>query len=745
MEVAPFCWRLGYGLYDTEVPEPMQKNAPPPLLAVGLAHHRAGRLREAETAYRQILVEQPNNGEALFLLGLIENQLGRRDKAVELIRRAATIVPGNAEIQRNLGFLLGQMGRFEEALGPLRTAVQLNPQNHLIHYDLGNVLLQMHRVDEAIAELQTAIKINPLCAEAHQNLGCALQRKGLLDLAEAHLRRALAIQPTMADGYNNLGGVLAAKMRLAEATEAYEQALRLRPDSATPMANLGSVLRTRGRISDAIRILRRAVEINPNMPETFNNLGIALKEDGQLDEAVITYRKCLSLRPSMGDATNNLGNAYKDSGNVHDAIACYGRALVIGFANPGVHSNLVYTLQFHPGYDDESLFREQRRWNEIYAAPLKHVIRKHDNDRSPDRKLRIGYVSPYFYHQAESFFIVPLMRHHDRGQVEVHCYASVIRPDPMTEKIRGSVEFWHDVLGASDADLAERIRCDRIDVLIDLAMHMAHNRMIVFAHKPAPVQAAWLAYPGGTGLDAMDYRITDAHMDPLDKTTAYYREQSYRVPDCWCCYDACCKAPAAAPRPDRPIRFASINNPCKNNEATLSLWARIMRSVPDSRLLMQAFSESDRHRIRSIFQNGGVVPERIEFVPRRLRLDYLRLYDSIDICLDPLPYNGITTTCDALWMGVPVVTLVGKTAAGRAGVSLLSTVGLPEMIAHNEEQFMEIATALANDAPRLAKLRSTLRERTEKSPLMDGPGFARKMEAAYRQMWRQWCQSGNGQ
>ena len=283
-------------------------------------------------------------------------------------------------------------------------------------------------------------------------------------------------------------------------------------------------------------------------------------------------------------------------------------ALVIGFANPGVHSNLTYTLQFHPGYDDESLYREQRRWNEIYASPLKHLIGKHENDRSPDRKLRIGYVSPYFYNQAESFFVAPLLHNHDRSRFEVHCYASVIRPDAMTRKMQSLTEFWHDVLGVSDADLAAQIRRDRIDVLIDLAMHMAHNRMIAFAHKPAPVQAAWLAYPGGTGLDAMDYRITDAYMDPLDKTTAYYREQSYRLPDCWCCYAPMANVPPAAPRGDRPIRFGSINNPCKNNETTLALWTKVMRGVADSRLLMQSFSDSDRQRIRSIFQNADVAP-----------------------------------------------------------------------------------------------------------------------------------------
>jgi predicted O-linked N-acetylglucosamine transferase (SPINDLY family) len=315
-----------------------------------------------------------------------------------------------------------------------------------------------------------------------------------------------------------------------------------------------------------------------------------------------------------------------------------------------------------------------------------------------------------------------------------------MRPDSMTRILQSSVEVWHDVLGLNDADLAEQIRRDRIDIAIDLAMHMAHNRMITFAHKPAPIQVAWLAYPGGTGLDAMDYRITDAHMDPMDKTTAYYREYSYRLPDCWCSYAAGCNIPPAAPRPDRPIQFGSINNPCKNNEAILSLWARLLRSLPDSRLLLQSFSQGDQRRILSIFRTAGVAPERIEFVPRKLRLDYLRLYDSIDICLDPLPYNGITTTCDALWMGVPVVTLAGNTAAGRAGVSILSTAGIPELIAHTEEQFLQIATGLAGDAPRLAELRLTLRDRTQKSPLMDGPGFARKMEDAYRWMWRKWCQ-----
>jgi predicted O-linked N-acetylglucosamine transferase (SPINDLY family) len=709
-------------------------------MQAAVAHHRAGRVGEAEAGYKQILAQHPNHANALYLLGLIQNHYGKREQAVDLILRAISAGPGNAEMHQNLGLILAPMGRIPEAIVALQSAIRINPQFPTYHYDLANIFLAANDLDGAIKEYRAAVSLNPNFAEAHQNLGVVLQRRGFLDEAEAHLRKAISLQPNMADAYNNLGGVLTAKVKLHDAIAAYEQAMRLRPDFAGAMANLGSNLRLVGRLADALKMLRRAIELSPNMPEALNNYGIALKENGQLDEAVIVYQRCLALRPTMPDTTNNLGNAHKDCGNVHDAIACYARSIVMGMTDPGVHSNLVYTLQFHPGYDDESLYREQRRWNEIFAQPVKHLIRPHDNDRSPDRKLKIGYVSPYFYHQAESFFVAPLLEQHDKENFEIHCYASVIRPDPMTQRHRAAASVWHDVLGVKDPVLAEKIRADRIDVLIDLAMHMSYNRMLCFAHKPAPVQVAWLAYPGGTGLDAMDYRITDGYMDPPDKSDANYREYSYRVPDCWCCYHPLCDVPPAAPRNDGPICFGSINNPCKNHVPMLTLWARLMSKVPESRLLMQSFSNWDRNRIRSIFQEAGIAAERIEFVPRKLRNDYLRLYDTIDICLDPLPYNGITTTCDALWMGVPVVTLAGRTAAGRAGVSILSTLGLPELIAHDEQQFLDITTSLAGDRARLTELRQTLRKRTEQSPLMDARGFARKMETAYRFMWQRWCE-----
>jgi predicted O-linked N-acetylglucosamine transferase (SPINDLY family) len=323
--------------------------------------------------------------------------------------------------------------------------------------------------------------------------------------------------------------------------------------------------------------------------------------------------------------------------------------------------------------------------------------------------------------------------------VEIHGYASVIRPDAVTERIRRATDAWHDVLGRSDAEVAEQIRRDGIDVLIDLTMHMAHNRALVFARKPAPVQAAWLAYPGGTGIAAMDYRLTDAFLDPVGEDPALYVEESLRLPDCWCCYDPMSDAAPASPRGQRPVCFGSLNNPCKLNEPLLHLWGGVLQRVADSRLLIQAISDRHRQEIGRLFESLGIALNRLEFVGRCGRGDYLRLYDRIDICLDPLPYNGITTTCDALWMGVPVVSLRGRTAAGRAGWSILSTIGLTELAADEPEDFLRIAAELAMDEPRLNDLRGTLRERMRRSPLMDGRRFAGNMESAYRQMWRSWC------
>ncbi|MGD0461670.1 MAG: tetratricopeptide repeat protein [Tepidisphaeraceae bacterium] len=712
---------------------------PEPQIQTGLRHHQAGRLREAEEVYRRILIKQPKNADAMHLLGLVQFQHRRHDLAIEMIGKAIALNPTGADYHDNLGQVYADKNRFDEALASYRRATQLNPRHPKAHFNVANMLYLKERFEEAVAEYRAATAITPGMAEAHQNLGTTLQRLGRLDEAEVSLRRALALQPKSAEAHNSLGVVMSSRLRIDAAMAEYRASLAIKPDFAPALSNLGAALRLSGQQKEAIETLRKSLQSQPDSPEALNNLGIALRDTGQLDESIKVFERCIGLRPTMRDALNNLANAHKDCGNIPEAIAYYSRALAVGPSDPRVHSNMIYTLQFHPGYDDESLYREQRRWNEVHALPLRSSIKPHENDRSPRRRLRVGYVSANFYSQAESFFVVPLLANHDPQEFEIHCYASVVRPDRETERHKSARVIWHDVLGCPDADVAEQIRRDRIDVLVDLGMHMAQNRLLVFARKPAPVQVAWLAYPGGTGLDAMDYRITDGFMDPPEKPTPYYREQSIRLADCWCCYDALCDIPAAAKRESGPVRFGSINNPCKNNEPLVRLWARVMQAAPGSTILILASGQGHRNKLRGMFQKAGISPQRVEFVDRLSRLDYLRLHDVIDICLDTLPYNGITTTCDALWMGAAVVSLAGKTASGRAGLSILSTLGMRELIALSEDEFVKIAGELARDRSRLGELRLTLRQKMKQSPLMDAAGFARKMEAAYRDAWRRWC------
>jgi len=436
--------------------------------------------------------------------------------------------------------------------------------------------------------------------------------------------------------------------------------------------------------------------------------------------------------PTQAAILNNLANHLKDSGRIEESVEVCRHALSLDPTNAMIHSSLCYKLLFHPDYDRGRIFLEQQLWNERHNP---NPPPAHDPDVAPNKRLRIGYVSPDFYGHAECFFVLPLLKAHDRSQFEVHCYSSVQQPDKATDLLRSCADVWHDVRPLTDGQLAAKIRHDRIDILVDLTMHMAFNRLPMFALKPAPIQVTWLAYPGGTGLTAMDYRLTDPWIDPPGETDKFYSERSIRLPDSWCCYHPLGDVPPAAARRPGPVTFGCLNNPCKLNRPTLALWAKVLARVSDSRLLLLVESDHQRRQIADTFSRRGVDPNRLEFTAHHRRREYLRLYDRIDICLDPQIYNGITTTCDTLWMGVPVLTLAGNTAPGRAGLSLLSNVQMPEMIAHDDEQFVALAVDLAADFPRRSQLRGSLRQRISRSPLMNARQFAGAIEAAYRQMW----------
>jgi protein O-GlcNAc transferase len=530
--------------------------------------------------------------------------------------------------------------------------------------------------------------------------------------------------------------------RLADAEALYRQILAVQPNHADALHLLGVIAHQTGHHELAVEWLRRAIVVSPNNPSAHYNLGIALRERGQFDEAVAAYRHALELQPDYAEAYNNLGNVLREQGQIDEAITAFRHSLQLQAGHARAHSNWVYALHFHPGYDARAIAEECARWEQQHAAPLRASVRPHGNNRDPTRRLRIGYVSSNFFGQAECCFVIPLFEAHNHSLFEIHAYSDVRRPDAITERLKKSANVWHDAQALSDEQLAEEIREDRIDVLVDLSMHMGLNRMRVFARQPAPVQVAWLAYPGSTGLHSIGYRLTDAQMEPSGIESAWSAEEPVRLPDCWCCYHPVGESPEIGKLPAlsaEGVTFGSLNSFAKVNEGVLARWARVLDAVEGSRLLMLCPEGQARKRVRAFFGALGIAGERVELTGVLPRPDYLRLYQRIDIGLDPFPYNGITTTCDALWMGVPVLTLPVAMPASRAGLSLLSSIGLGELAARSEEDYVRMAVALAGNLPRLASLRATLRPRMLASPLMDAPRFARNVEAAYRAIWERWC------
>lgn len=739
-------------------------------------HHQAGQLPQAEALYRQILAQQPNHAHTLHLLGVVAHQVGRNDIALDLIRQAIALAPTLAQAHSNLGEVLKALGQPEDAITAYRQAIALQPNFPEAHNNLGNALAAKGPLAEAIAAYREAITLKPDYPEAHGNLGNALRAKGNLPEAITTYRRSAALNPTRPEIYYQLGNALQESTQLEAAIVSYRQAIALNPNYPEAFLSLGNVLQAKGHLDDAVASYRHAIAVKanypeahnnlgaalreighsgeaiasfaqaialrPNFPEAYNNLGSALKESGQLDAAVAACRQAITLRPNFPEAHGNLGNFLKDMGRLDEAIAAYRQAIALKPNFPGAQANLLYMLHFHPDYDNRALAVEHRRWYEQYALPLLEA-KVHENDRTPQRRLRIGYVSPDFYKQAQSFFVVPLFEHHDHEQFEIHAYASVMGPDEITRRLRRCTDQWHDVCGWTDANVAEKIRADRIDIVVDLTMHMGGSRILLLARQPAPVQVTWLAYPGSSGLPAIDYRVTDSSMEPPGIDTSYSAERLQRLPDSWCCYDPLFAAPECGPLPALAagvVTFASLNNPCKHNEAVVRLWAKVLHRVSNSRLLLLCAEGSARERMLGLFSREGVPPERIAFVGAQPRNEYLRTYDQIDICLDPFPYNGHTTTCDALWMGVPVLTLPGNSPASRLGVSLLTAAGLAELVAESDEQFVELAAEKSRELETLAQLRAELRARMQVSPLMDAPRFARNIESSYRGFWREWCE-----
>ena len=605
---------------------------------------------------------------------------------------------------------------------------------------------QHHRARELLQAEEACRKIlstQPDHAEAHHLLGMVLSQRGHAEEGIAHFHAAASLRPGDAGFRVNFGNALAGMGRIDEAIVCFRQALELRPDFAEAWNNLGNALQEKRDAAGAIAAHRRAIELRPDFAAAYYNLGAARGLSGDLDAAVDAYDHAIELRPHYVEAEVNRANILKDIGRLDDAIAGFRRAMQLKPA-PQTSSNLIFALSAHPSFGAKNIHKELVRYNELFVRPVARSLSIHDNDRSSNRRLRIGYVSPDFSSHPIGRFVLPLLAHHDDSYYQVFCYSDVRRPDAITQRLVSHTHFWRDARNLSHRQLADLIRRDAIDILVDLTMHTAPNRLMTFAHKPAPVQVTWLGYPGSSGIETMDWRISDNHLDPPGMNDAFYSERTIRLPDCYWCYDPLVERMDVDALPAKAngfVTFGCLNNFGKVTGPTLDLWGRVLSRVPNSRLLVLAPRGSARRLLQARMQQSGVAETRVEFTDRLPRESYMELYHRIDISLDTFPYNGHTTSFDSLWMGVPVVSLFGTTAVSRAGLSILANLGVCEWATDDSRRFVDIVTDLAGDLTKLSEIRATLRMRMERSPLMDQPRFSRNIESLYRQMWESWCKS----
>ncbi len=639
---------------------------------------------------------------------------------------------------------LAAEGQAEQAVQAYREIVRAEPGHSAAHHNLGALLQGKGDLASARAHYEQAIRVAPTFAPTHNNLGNLLRDLGDAAGAHACYQEALRLDPNFTQALSNCGTLLHVNGQMEAALACYDRALQLDPSLSILHFNRAKLYDDTDRIPEAIAGYRESWRLDPKYPAPGMNLAILFNSIEEPDKALECCRKVLELGADCAMLRRTVAGAMRAMGRVDEAIAWYRGSLELE-ADPVQHSNLLYALNFHAGLDPAAVLAEHRAWATAHAESLTSHAAPYTNDRTPDRRLRVGYVSPHFREHAVNFFTEPLLAAHDRQQCEIFCYSDSNVCDDATARLRAAVDEWRDVHQLSDEQIAALVRQDRIDILVDLTGHIGGNRLLVFARKPAPVQVTYIGYQNTTGMSAMDYRLTDDHADPPGRTDAYYTERLVRLPGSFFCYRPDDYALEVSPLPALglgAVTFGSFNLFAKVTPRVIETWLGILARVPGSRLLVLAnrggYAEQQLH---ARAQARGIEPGRVEAFQRLPRMDYLRLMQQVDISLDPFPFNGHTTTCDAVWMGLPVVMLEGQTYASRFGGSVLKNVGLDGLMTKNVEAYADAAVALAADLPSLARLRSELRPRMAASCLLDFSGFARRVESAYRQMWIDWCGS----
>jgi len=745
---------------------------------LGVVFKAMGRLQEALVSLRRAITIKPDYAQAHCNLGATLNDLQRPEEAEKSLRRALQLNPDYADAHNNLGLVLDGLGLLQEAQASYWRALKINPNLFQVHSNLGNVQRAQGLLTEAEASYRRALELNPdyveaLCnlgitlqdrgqlaeseacyrqalvirpddAQAYSNLGVVLQSLGRFDEAAACLIQAVQLHPDRADAHNNLGHTLHGMGRLTEAADCYLRALQIQPEFAQAYSNLGFTRLVQGRLDEARAALNCALQINEQLADAHCNMGITLMELGLLAEAESSCQRAIQLKPDFAVAHSNLGIVAMGMGRLEDAAASFNRALQLRPDFCDAHSNLIFALDMVASSDIATLQAVRRQWDVAHAASL-HQHRPHLNSLDPERRLRIGYVSADFRgHSAAYAFGAMLVLFNDKS-FEVIAYSNSAKQDAMTDVFREGVTVWRNIFGLSDDVVADLVREDKIDILVDLSGHSAGNRLLVFARKPAPVQITAWGYATGTGMSAMDVFFSDPVFVPPAEKELYVEQVRYLPCALGTFFTHDSAVINALPAlSGAGITFGSFNRLVKNSDATYAAWAQILCALPESRMIIKTEALDDpvtRERVIACFVRAGIAADRISLQGKTARDQHLAAFNQIDIALDPFPHGGGVTAMEGLMMGVPVVTLRWPTIAGRLSASILTSLGLTDWIAETQQQYIELAIQKAGEVQSLAALRKALPVILANSVIGDQARYVRCVEHEYRLLWQEWCAS----
>lgn len=707
-----------------------------------IALHSQGNLQAAKDTLCGVIEQDPLNADAWHILGMTLLSAGQAEEALNCLTQANSMVPEHPEVLANLGIVYRALGDLQTARRCLEKSTKLDPLSAAAHNSLGTIFLELDRIDEAERQYQTALKLNPNLPGVEMNLGNLWQQQGRVRDAEQLYRRLLERASDDPGLKTNLAEALRQQRHLDEATELLTSVLRVHPAMTEAVICLGRTLQLAFRHEEAERVLRNLILQEPENAKAYQYLGELLFELGDLDAATTEINHALSLDPKNSFALSLLGFVQTDRGELADAAKSFSRAMELAPDRSDVHGALLYLQSCDPTIDPDRLFQLHREWGDRHGNA--ESVGEHRNSKEPDRRIRIGYVSPDFCRHVVSSYILPVLQCHNADEVEIHCYAEVAVPDSTTDRLRQLAHHWRYTTGLSDDQVARQILDDKIDILIDLAGHTARNRLHVFARRPAPIQMTWLGYPNTTGLSSIDYRLTCATQNPHDEPSRHV-EELVRMEGGSFCYSPPRQSPAVTPPPlcsKGFVTLGSLHRPVKISDSVRDLWAEVMREIPDSKLLIfhTRFTQQSMDELREGLVGRGMDEDRFEIRNEYHAESYLEVYREIDIGLDVSPWGGGTTTLEALWMGVPVVARYGKSRASRSTSAIVTHVGHPEWNAMTDQEYVECVRRLASDPQSLNETRSVLRQQLSET-IADASRFTGQLERTYRSLWRNWCET----